>query len=95
VSFGWRQERLAQSAAEISALGQDLHDRLRIFSGHLADCGKGLERAIASYNGAIGSFESRVMVSARRFRELGAGTGEAVEMLEGVTTRPREVTGDA
>lgn len=95
VAFGWRQERLAKSAAEISALGQELHDRLRIFSTHLADCGKGLERAIASYNGAIGSFESRVMVSARRFRELGAGTGEEVEMLEGVTVRPREVTGDA
>ena len=95
VAFGWRQERLAESAAEISALGQDLHDRLRIFSGHLADCGKGLERAITSYNGAIGSFESRVMVSARRFRELGAGTGDEVEMLDGVTTRPREVTGDA
>ncbi|HEU4762116.1 MAG TPA: DNA recombination protein RmuC [Gemmatimonadales bacterium] len=95
VAFGWRQERLAESAAEISALGQDLHDRLRIFSAHLADCGKGLERAIASYNGAIGSFESRVMVSARRFRELGAGTGDEVEILEGVTTRPREVTGGA
>ena len=95
VAFGWRQERLAESAAEISALGQDLHDRLRVFSGHLADCGKGLERAVAAYNGAIGSFESRVMVSARRFRELGAGTGGEVELLEGVTTRPREVTGDA
>jgi DNA recombination protein RmuC len=94
VAFGWRQERLAESAAEISALGQDLHDRLRVFSGHLADCGKGLERAVAAYNGAIGSFESRVMVSARRFRELGAGTGGEVELLEGVTTRPREVTGD-
>jgi DNA recombination protein RmuC len=90
VAFGWRQERLARSAAEISALGQELHDRLRIFSTHLAECGKGLERAIASYNGAVGSFESRVMVSARRFREMGAGTGEEVEMLEPVTAVARE-----
>jgi DNA recombination protein RmuC len=66
---------------------------LRIFSTHLADCGKGLERAIASYNNAIGSFESRVMVSARRFRELGAGTGDEVEMLEPVTAVAREVNG--
>jgi DNA recombination protein RmuC len=91
VAFGWRQERLAESAAEISALGQELHDRLRIFSAHLADCGKGLERAIASYNNAVGSFESRVMVSARRFRELGAGTGEAVEMLAPVTAAVRSL----
>lgn len=91
VAFGWRQERLAESAAEISALGQELHDRLRIFSAHLADCGKGLERAIAAYNGAVGSFESRVMVSARRFRELGAGTGEELDVLAGVQVTPREL----
>lgn len=94
IQFGWRQERIAESAEEISKLGRDLHDRLRSFSGHLADCGKGIQRAITSYNNAIGSFENRVMVSARRFRELGAGTGDELEVLEPVTVVAREVNGD-
>jgi DNA recombination protein RmuC len=95
IQFGWRQERLAENAEEISQLGQELHERLRVFSGHLADSGRGLQRAIASYNAAIGSFEGRVMVSARKFRELGAGTGAEVEALAPVTTSLREVAGDA
>jgi DNA recombination protein RmuC len=95
VQFGWRQERLAENAEEISLLGQELHERLRKFSEHLAASGRGLERAIASYNDAIGSFESRVMVSARKFRELGAATGAEVEALAPVTTSLREVNGDA
>lgn len=95
IQFGWRQERIAESAGEISKLGQDLHGRLRVFGNHLSDCGRGLQRAISSYNSAIGSFESRVMVSARRFRELGAGTGDELEALEPVQEIPRRLSSDA
>ena len=70
VAYGWRQENLAQNAAEISALGKELFKRLSDMGDHWNRVGKGLERAVEAYNGAVGSLESRVMVSARKFAEL-------------------------
>ena len=70
VAYGWRQEKLAQNAAEISALGKELFKRLSDMGDHWNRVGRSLERAVEAYNGAVGSFESRVMVSARKFAEL-------------------------
>ncbi len=70
VAYGWRQERLAENAAEISALGKDLFKRLSDMGDHWNRMGRSLERAVESYNAATGSLESRVMVSARRFADL-------------------------
>lgn len=72
VAYGWRQEKLAQNARDISALGAELYKRLGDLGGHLATLGSRLDRAVESYNKAVGTLESRVLVSARRFRDLHA-----------------------
>ena len=80
-SYGWRQESIAENAREISQLGQELHARLGVMADHLTRVGRGLATATDSYNAAIASFESRVLVSARKFKELGATSQEA-EIIE-------------
>ncbi|HUP97256.1 MAG TPA: DNA recombination protein RmuC [Usitatibacter sp.] len=80
-SYGWRQESIAENAREISQLGQELHGRLSVMADHLTRLGRGLSSATDSYNAAIASFESRVLVSARKFKELGATSQEA-EIIE-------------
>jgi DNA recombination protein RmuC len=70
VAHGWRHESLADQAREIHRVGRDLHERLGTMSGHLAKLGRSLDGAVAAYNQTVGSWESRVLVSARRFEEL-------------------------
>jgi DNA recombination protein RmuC len=90
VAYGWRQENLAQNAAEISALGKDLYKRLSDMGDHWNKAGRALERAVEAYNSAVGSLESRVMVSARKFAELKtAPLGVEITPLEPVDKRVR------
>ncbi len=73
----------------MAALGKQLYERVRVFAEHMAGVGKGLEKAVALYNKAVGSLEQRVLVSVRRFRELGAATGESIEPLAEIERTPR------
>jgi DNA recombination protein RmuC len=92
VSFGWREARMADSAREISTLGATLYDRIASLGTHFFELGLSLDRAVTSYNRAIGSLESRVIVTARRFKELGvAGERSEIEPLAPVGVRTRVV----
>jgi len=91
VAYGWQHERLARSAQEISALGRSLHDRMRTLAAHLADLKKGLDRAVRSFNRAVGSFEGRVLPAARRFHDLGAAQGAEIPGLAPVDRATRDL----
>jgi len=94
VAYGWNQEKLAQNAQQISALGKDLHDRLRSMANHMDALRRGLDRAVDAYNKAAGSFETRVMVTARKFPELGAPITEDIPELEQIETTTRTLSLD-
>ena len=83
----WRQERLVEEARKVDALGKELHERLAVAATHLKRVGGGLNSAVDNYNKFIASFEGRVLVSARRFRDLSVGTGsKEIEVVESVDT---------
>ncbi|MCX7003405.1 MAG: DNA recombination protein RmuC [bacterium] len=93
VAYGWRQEALADNAQKISDLGKELYTRLGTMREHLGAVGAALQRAVEKYNQALGSFETRVLVSARRFEELEAtGTAADLDPLLPVEASPRQLT---
>ena len=94
VSYGWKQEQMAASAQEVSKLGKDLYDRLRIFTKHFESIGAGLKRALDSYNDGVGSLELRVLSTARKFKELGATRGAEVEVVEPIDKSVRALSFD-
>ena len=90
VAYGWRQEAIATNAREISDLGAELYKRLADFGGHWMDMSRSLSRTVEAFNSATGSLESRVLVSARRFKELGAApSGAEIDIVEVVDKLPR------
>lgn len=91
VAYGWQHEKLARSAQEISALGRSLHDRMRTLAAHLVDVKRGLDRAVGAFNKAVGSFEGRVLPAARRFRDLGAVSGEEIPPVPTVDRATRDM----
>ncbi len=89
-AYGWQQEALAENALQISQLGKELHDRIITLADHWAGVGKNLGEAVNAYNKATGSLESRVLVTARKFRDLKAVTGDKeIRDLAPIETAPR------
>jgi DNA recombination protein RmuC len=92
VCYGWRQEKLAQNAREISQLGGELYKRFADLSVHIGRLGKSLNHSVEAYNRAAGNIETRVLVTARKFRELGAAPlGMEIEVLPQVEQIAREL----
>jgi DNA anti-recombination protein RmuC len=89
VAYGWRQEKLAENAKEISDLGKELYKRLANMGDHLAKVGKSLAGATDAYNKAVASLETRVLVSARKFKDLGTTGSEDIGELGPVEVTPR------
>jgi len=93
VSYGWQQERVAESAQAVSELGRELHSRIVKLSSLLGTLGSRLNSAVRAYNETVGSYEARVLPAARRFEDHGAvASGRDLPELEQVTTSARSVT---
>ena len=92
VAYGWRQERLAENAAEISSLGKELYKRIGDVSANFSTVGQSLGRAVDAYNKAVTNLESRVLVSARRFKDLdAAGVEKEICELDPVEQQTRSI----
>lgn len=92
IAYGWKQEKLSLHAEEVSQLGHELYKRIVDMSAHWAKVGRTLSTAVEAYNKAIGSLESRVLVSARKFKEMGAAA-DAIELdtIPLIDRIPREI----
>ncbi|MFZ2447273.1 MAG: DNA recombination protein RmuC [Syntrophobacteraceae bacterium] len=93
VAYGWKQEQIAENATAISDLGKMLYERIRSLAAHFSDLCKGLNRAVEAYNRAAGTVETRVLVTARKFKELGASgsVGAEIETVEPIEKVARDL----
>jgi DNA recombination protein RmuC len=93
VALGWKQETMAENAREVQQLGAELYERLRVMTGHLQALQRSLTGTVEAYNKAVGSLESRVLVTARRFPSLGVVVGESsgIAELSAIEAAPRRL----
>jgi DNA recombination protein RmuC len=89
VAYGWQQETVARNAKNVKDLGRELYDRVRVLGGHFEELAKGLTRSVNAYNGAVGALETRVFVTARRFKDLGVSANDPIPELPPVDPTPR------
>jgi DNA recombination protein RmuC len=95
ISYGWQQERMAENATAVSKLGRELFERIRTLNERFGSLGRKLDGAVEAYNAAVGSFESRVQVSARRMAELGVARAEELSALSSIDRRVRMPAGES
>ena len=91
VAYGWKQEQLAVNAQEVKELGQSLHERVLTLAKYFIDLRKGIESTVSAYNKTVGAMESRVLVTTRKFQDLGAARGDSIPQIDIVETSPREL----
>jgi len=91
VAYGWRQENLAENAERIREVGEDLYQRLAVFTEHLAKIGTSLEVSVSAYNKAVGSLDTKVLPGARRFVEMGVTPKKPIEEPSLIETQVRDV----
>jgi len=84
VAYGWRQTALAENAAVIRSLAEDLYKRLAVFASHLNKLGRNLGNSVDAFNAAVGSLERQVLPGARKFTELGVQSKQPIEVLDPV-----------
>jgi DNA recombination protein RmuC len=89
VAQGWRHERLAHNAEEIQSLGKDLYTRVSKMTDYLDTLRMRLDSTVKAFNEVVGSYENRVLVTARKFKELGAASGTDIEPPQSIDTAPR------
>lgn len=89
IAYGWQQEKIARNAMEISELGRQLYDRIAKLAEHWERVGKSLANAVGAYNGAVGTLETRVLVTARRLKDKGVAAAEELPDLETIDQAPR------
>ena len=82
VAYGWQQEKVAESARQISELGRELYERLGVFAGHFAKVGRNLDTAVGAFNQAVSSFQTRLLVTARKFPEHGISGDAPAELMQ-------------
>ena len=92
IAYGWRQEQLAENAAQVVALGKELYERVGVFTGHLQKVGNNLTKATESYNAAVASLETRVMPSARRFESLAVAADQTMVSVAPIDLTTRQVS---
>ena len=95
MAYGWRQESLAENAEQIRVVGEELYDRLGTFAEHLGGLGISLNRSVESYNRAVGSFDSRVLPGARKFKDMGIQEKKELPEADQIERLPRSVQGDS
>lgn len=92
IAYGWRQEQLAENAAQVVALGKLLYERVGVFAGHLQRVGANLTKATESYNSAVASLETRVMPSARGFESLAVAADQALQGPNPIDVTTRQIS---
>jgi DNA recombination protein RmuC len=89
IAYGWQQETIARNAMEISELGRQLYDRIAKLAEHFEGVGRSLAKAVASYNSAVGTLETRVLATARRLKDKGVAASESLTDIETIDQVPR------
>jgi len=94
ISYGWKQQALADNASEIRELGETLYKRLSVFTGHLSKLGSSLNSSVEHFNKTVGSLERQVIPSGKRFLEMGIRAKNEITAVASIDTQIRNVKKD-